>query len=177
MGVRFHAWACRPSAQGRRRPTMNARVYLVLLTCVCIDQHVSAAPTPVGTAVMHRSMRLRDSGATLPYPKGGDVYVCPAVLENGYLVVCRDKADVPRIAFLPNQDEWGHATARAWQSDTSLETNTIVIRRPLAFQPGFFKRHIKSNPVPVTFGIGPCAIDIPQNAFQFRHSSNSMKYF
>jgi hypothetical protein len=116
---------------------MNARVYLVLLTCVCIDQHVLAVPTPVGTAVMHRNMRLRDPGAALPYPKGGDVYVCPAVLENGYLVVCRDRADVPRIAFLPNQDEWGHATARAWQSDTSLETNTIVIRRPLALQPGF----------------------------------------
>lgn len=116
---------------------MNARFHFVLLAGVCFGLDVAAAITPVGTAVMRRSIRIQDTGAALPYPRSDDVYVCPAILDNGYLIVCRDAANLPRIAFLPSQDEWGHATARVWLSDTALQTNTIVIRQPLPLQSGF----------------------------------------
>jgi hypothetical protein len=88
-----------------------------------------------------QALLLRDfhieavSESPLPRLNPGEIVACPAVLRDGYLIVMRDSQDNLRGALMPFTDEWGHATARAWTHDPTLEKHRLLIRRPAVLQP------------------------------------------
>jgi hypothetical protein len=87
-------------------------------------------------AVLSRDIEIEGvSESSMPRVHAGDIVVCPAILRDGYLVILRDATGELRGALMPFHDEWGHATARTWAHDKTLEDHMLQIRRPTTLKP------------------------------------------
>ena len=107
---------------------------LALLTATAFGAETNAIR---GLVVMKKDVLVPDTGAARFAPLSeSQVLPCVACSDDGYTVVCPDAEGNLRVAFLDRRDEWGHATARAWTYDSTVETNTIVVSVPLPLRPG-----------------------------------------
>lgn len=113
------------------------RLLVPCLTLALTMLPLFAAPSRDGEqALLLRDFQIEAvSESVLPRLHPGDIVACPAVLRDGYLIVMRDSQDNLRGALMPFSDEWGHATARAWTHDPTLEKHRLLIRRPAVLQP------------------------------------------